>query len=159
MTDDIELVQFMTAEIGDDLIVSFFVDRRHDPTCGRSIILFRDKKWEHLVAEWERGVKVSDEDFPEDKAADNNYLEGIRIKGSEEGLQEDELRQAIQADNRLTKRWNRPIIVCFFSYCLVSTWPRQSLPIGAAQRHRSSSEPSRTGICRVPGRRGGGAIS
>ncbi len=79
MTDELELVQFMTAEIGDDLIVSFFVAKPHDPTDGRSIILMRDKKWEHLVTEWERGVKVSDEDFPEDEEADNNYLEGIRI--------------------------------------------------------------------------------
>ncbi len=79
MTDDLELVQFMTSEIGDDLIVSFFVAKPHDPTDGRSIILMRDKKWEHLVAEWERGVKVSDEDFPENEEADNNYLEGIQI--------------------------------------------------------------------------------
>ena len=79
MTDDLELVQFMTAEIGDDLIVSFFVAKPHDPIHGRSIILMRDKKWEHLIAEWDRGVKVSDEDFPEDEEADNNFLEGIRI--------------------------------------------------------------------------------
>ena len=32
-----------------------------------------------MVAEWERGAKVSDEDFPEDEAADDNYLEGVRI--------------------------------------------------------------------------------
>ncbi len=79
MTDDLELVQFMTAEIGDDLIVSFFVVKPHDPIRGRSIILMRDKKWEHLIAEWDRGVKVSDEDFPEDEEADNNFLEGLRI--------------------------------------------------------------------------------
>ncbi len=79
MTDDLELVQFMTAEIGDDLIVSFFVAKLHDPTYSRSIILMRDKKWEHLNAEWDRGVKVSDEDFPENEEADNNFLEGIRI--------------------------------------------------------------------------------
>ena len=58
MTDKLELVQFMTAEIGDDLIVSFFVVKPHDPTDGRSIILMRDKKWEHLVAELEKGVTV-----------------------------------------------------------------------------------------------------
>ncbi len=79
MTDDLELVQFMTAEIGDDLVVSFFVAKSHDPNHGRSIILMRDKKWEHLIAEWDRGVKVSDEDFPENEEADNNFLEGIRI--------------------------------------------------------------------------------
>ncbi len=43
MTDDLELVQFMTAEIGDDLILSFFVAKPHDPIHERSIILMRDK--------------------------------------------------------------------------------------------------------------------
>jgi hypothetical protein len=82
MTDNLELVQFMTAEIGDDLIVSFFVAKPHDPTDGRSIILMLDKKWEHLVAESERGVTVSDEGFPENEEADNNYLEGIQISNT-----------------------------------------------------------------------------
>ena len=39
----------------------------------------RDKKWEHLVAEGDRGVKVSDEDFPEVEEADDDYLTEIRI--------------------------------------------------------------------------------
>ncbi len=82
MADDLELVQFVTAEIGDDLILSFFVVKPHDPTHGRSIILMRDKKWEHLIAEWDRGVRVSDEDIPEDEKADNNFLEGIRISNT-----------------------------------------------------------------------------
>ncbi len=82
MTDDLELVQFVTAEIGDDLILSFFVAKPHDPTHGRSIILMRDKKWEHLIAEWDRGVRVSDEDIPEAEEADNNFLEGIRISNT-----------------------------------------------------------------------------
>ncbi len=79
MADDLELVQFMTSEIGDDLIVSFFVAEPHDPGPGRSVILMRDKKWEHLVAEGERGVRVSDENFPEEEEAEDNYLKRIRI--------------------------------------------------------------------------------
>jgi hypothetical protein len=79
MADELELVQFVTSEIGDDFIVSFFVAEPHDPGLGRSIILMRDKKWEHLIAEGERGVKVSDEDFAENDEAEDNYLEGIRI--------------------------------------------------------------------------------
>ena len=79
MTDDLELVQFMTTEIGDDFILSFFVAKPHDPIHGRSIILMRDKKFEHLVAESDRGVIVSDEDLPENEEAENNFLEGIRI--------------------------------------------------------------------------------
>ena len=82
MPDDLELVQFMTAEIGDDFILSFFVAKPHDPTHGRSIILMRDKKFEHLIAEWDRGVRVSDEEFPENEEADNNFLEGIRISNT-----------------------------------------------------------------------------
>ncbi len=66
----------MTAEIGDDFILSFFVAKPHDPIHGRSIILMRDKKWEHLIAERDRGVTVSDEDFPENEEADNNFLAG-----------------------------------------------------------------------------------
>ncbi len=61
------------------LILSFFVTKPHDSIHGHSIILMRDKKFEHLVAEWDRGVRVSDEDFPENEEADNNFLEGIRI--------------------------------------------------------------------------------
>ncbi len=79
MTDDLGLVQFMTTEIGDDFILSFFVAKPHDPIHGRSIILMRDKKFEHLVAESDRGVRVSDEDVPENEEAENNFLEGIRI--------------------------------------------------------------------------------
>ncbi len=39
----------------------------------------RDKKWEHLVAESERGVRVSDENFPENEEAEDNYLERFHI--------------------------------------------------------------------------------
>jgi hypothetical protein len=79
MAVESELVLFVTSEIGDDFIVSFFVADPDDTDIGRSIILMRDKKWEHLVTESERGVKVSDVDFPETGEVEDNYLEGIRI--------------------------------------------------------------------------------
>ncbi len=82
MTEELELTQFITVELGDDLIVSFFVAKPHDPINGRSIILMRDKKWEYLVSDCDKGVKVSDDDFPEDEEADNNFLEHIRIGNS-----------------------------------------------------------------------------
>jgi len=82
MTDDLELVQFITAEIGDDLIVSFFVAKPDYPIDGRSIILMRDKKFEQMVAEWDRGVRVSDEDVTENEEAESNFLEGIRISNT-----------------------------------------------------------------------------
>jgi hypothetical protein len=82
MTDDLELVHFMTTEIGDDFILSFFVAKPHDPIHGRSIILMRDKKFEQMVAEWDRGVRVSDEDVAENEEAESNFLEGIRISNT-----------------------------------------------------------------------------
>ncbi len=82
MTDGQELVQFITAENGDDLIVSFYVAKPQDTISGRSIILMRDKKWEHLVADSDRGVKLCDENFPVDEEADNNFIERIWISNS-----------------------------------------------------------------------------
>ena len=79
MEDELEPVQFITSEMEDDFILSFFVAAPHDPGLGRSVILMRDKKWEHLVAESERGVKVSDEDFSEVEEEDTDYLTEIRI--------------------------------------------------------------------------------
>jgi len=79
MSDDLELVHFMTTELGDDLIVSFFVAKSQDPSDGRSIILMRDMKWEYLLAESERGVRISDEDFTEDEDTVGNEVEGIQI--------------------------------------------------------------------------------
>jgi hypothetical protein len=79
MEDELEPVQFITSEIEDDFILSFYVASPHDPGLGRSIILMRDKKWEHLVAESEKGVKVFDEDFSEVEEADDDYLTEIHI--------------------------------------------------------------------------------
>lgn len=79
MADELELVQFVTSEIGDDFIVSFYVAELDDPDLGRSIILIRDKKWEHLLAEGERGAKVSDGDFRENEESEDNFLEEMRI--------------------------------------------------------------------------------
>ena len=77
--DDFEPVAFITVESGDDLILSFFVVKPDDPTDGRSLILMRDRKWENLLPEWERGVKVSDEACPDDEEQNDNFLERIRL--------------------------------------------------------------------------------
>lgn len=79
MSDDLELVHFMTTELGDDLIVSFFVAKSQDPSDGRSIILMRDMKWEYLLAESEKGVRISDEDFTDDEDTEGNEVDGIQI--------------------------------------------------------------------------------
>lgn len=83
MEIDLELVQFITSEIEDDFILSFFMANSQHSGLGRSIILMRDKKLEHLVAEDDRGVKLSDEDFLENEEAEDNYLTEIRIGDTE----------------------------------------------------------------------------
>ncbi|MGI9449167.1 MAG: hypothetical protein ACR2QH_00675 [Geminicoccaceae bacterium] len=110
MSDDLELVHFMTTELGDDLIVSFFVAKSQDPSDGRSIILMRDMKWEYLLAESERGVRISDEDFPEYEDAEDNDLEGIRIDNTVAEIETKhrryrlDLRHVDESDLRAAKR-------------------------------------------------------
>ena len=62
MENEFEPVTFISVESGDDWIISF-----------------RDKKWDHLVPETNKGVKVSDEEFSDDPTWDDNYLESIRL--------------------------------------------------------------------------------
>ncbi|MGI9449168.1 MAG: hypothetical protein ACR2QH_00680 [Geminicoccaceae bacterium] len=73
MSDDFERVRFITTELADDLIVSFFVARSQDLSAGRSVTLMRDRKWEHLVADADKRVTLSDEDVPE-----YEQMEGMR---------------------------------------------------------------------------------
>lgn len=80
--DTYEPVAFISAETGDDFILSFFVTRTRDSSDGRSIILMRNRKWEHLIPDWERGVKVSDEDSPDEEESHDNLLEQIRVSES-----------------------------------------------------------------------------
>jgi len=100
MTYDQELVQFITTENGDDLIVSFYVGKPQDSISGRSIILMRDKKWEHMVAESDKGVKLCDENFPEDEEVNNNFLEVIRISNS--------VIEIESAHRRYESSWGKP---------------------------------------------------
>ena len=77
--NNFEPVTFISIESGDDLIVSFFVVKPDDPTDGRSITLIRDQKWENLLPESDRGVKVSDEECSTDEEWEDNFLERIRL--------------------------------------------------------------------------------
>ena len=110
MSDDLKLVHFMTTELGDDLIVSFFVAKSQDPSDGRSIILMRDMKWEYLLADSERGVRISDEDFPDYEDAEDNELQGIRIDNTVAEIETKhrryrlDLRHVDEADLRAAKR-------------------------------------------------------
>ena len=74
-----EPVAFVSTDAGDDLIVSFFVTRPDDPSDGRSLTLLRALKWEYLLPDWERGVKVSDEGSPDEEEWPDNFLEQIRL--------------------------------------------------------------------------------
>jgi hypothetical protein len=54
-----ERVSFITTEAGDDLILSFAVQRPDDPSAIESLTLIRTPKYESIFEEHERGVNVS----------------------------------------------------------------------------------------------------
>lgn len=108
--DDSEPVAFVNIQSGDDLIVSFFVRRRDDPSDGRSVTLMRSLKWEHLLADWERGVTVSDENVPDEEEAEVNLLEHVRLSnsmieiGSTQYQRKLDLRKIDESDRKAVKR-------------------------------------------------------
>ena len=60
-----ELVAFITAKTGDDLVISFAVCPPDDPTDIESLTILRTPKYEAFLDEWERGASVSFERDPE----------------------------------------------------------------------------------------------
>ena len=63
-----ELVAFITAQTGDDLVVSFAVCKPDDPTDIESLTILRTPKYEAFLYEWERGASVSfDRDLERDE--------------------------------------------------------------------------------------------
>ena len=54
-----ERVAFITAETGDDLVLSFAVQCHDDASEIESLILLRTPKYEFILEEYERGVNVS----------------------------------------------------------------------------------------------------
>jgi hypothetical protein len=62
-----ESVSFITTEAGDDLILSFAVQRPDDPSAIDSLILIRTPKYEFAFEKHERGVKVSFERHDDDE--------------------------------------------------------------------------------------------
>jgi hypothetical protein len=71
-----ETVAFISTENGDDLIVSFSVIDPADPTEIESLTLLRTPKYEHLLADSERGVSVSFGRYVED---DEELLEELHL--------------------------------------------------------------------------------
>ena len=75
----VQSVSFISIEDEDDFILSFYVTSPDDPSGGRSLILSRDKRWEQLVDECERGVTFSDEARLGDTGSGKEYLESINL--------------------------------------------------------------------------------
>ena len=66
-----ELVAFITAQTGDDLVISFAVCKLDDPTDIESLTILRTPKYEAFLDEWERGASVS---FDRDLEGDERVL-------------------------------------------------------------------------------------
>ena len=75
-----ERVSFITVEAGDDLILSFAVQRHDDPSEIESLILMRTPKYESIFAEHERGVRVSFERHGDDE---DEFLQKIDYVGGD----------------------------------------------------------------------------
>jgi hypothetical protein len=66
-----EPVSFISAEAGDDLIISFAVYQPDDPADVESLIILRIPNHERFLYEWERGAAVS---FDRDPVTDERVL-------------------------------------------------------------------------------------
>jgi hypothetical protein len=66
-----EPVSFISAETGDELIVSFTVYQPDDPADVETLIVLRTPKHEQFLYEWERGAAVS---FDRDPVGDERVL-------------------------------------------------------------------------------------
>jgi hypothetical protein len=76
-----ERVAFITSELGDDLIVSFAVEKPGEPGEVESLILLRTMKYEHLLLPEEPGVGVSFDRFRD--VDDRDLLREVRYSKSE----------------------------------------------------------------------------
>jgi hypothetical protein len=75
-----EKVLFITVETGDDLILSFAVQRRDDPSDIESLILLRTPKYEFIFEEHERGVRVS---FERRENDEDDFLQKIEYRADD----------------------------------------------------------------------------
>jgi hypothetical protein len=64
-------VSFVSAEAGDELIISFAIYRPDDPAAVETLIILRTPKFEQFLYEWERGAAVS---FDRDPESDERVL-------------------------------------------------------------------------------------
>jgi hypothetical protein len=80
MVNDMDIVAFIDTELGDDLIVSFAVQDRENPTEVETLTLLRAPKYESLEPLEERGVSVSFERF---RGEEGDLLEEVRYSADE----------------------------------------------------------------------------
>jgi hypothetical protein len=92
-----ERVSFITAEAGDDLILSFAVQRRDDPSEIESLILMRTPKYEFIFEEHERGVKIS---FERHREGEDDFLRRIDYSESDAMVRIQTTSQDIELDIR-----------------------------------------------------------
>ncbi|MHC4538152.1 MAG: hypothetical protein ACYTEK_11990 [Planctomycetota bacterium] len=107
-----ENASFITNQEGDHLVVSFAIPRGMHGNV-HSLTLLRTPKYEHVLDESERGVKVSFEDFSDDRS---QYLKKQTIAGNvvtittDHGIHmvniEDVNQTAIQKSKRILRKMN-----------------------------------------------------
>ena len=91
-----DMVSFITTELGDDLIVSFAIADRTDPTEIQSLTLLRSMKFEFLLPAEERGVVVSFEGFEYDD--DRDLLKEVRYSNDEKSVHIETERRSHDLD-------------------------------------------------------------
>ena len=86
---------FITNEDGEDLIVSFAIPI-DDSGDVKSLTLLRTPQYEFALEEFERGVKVSCEDLPNDR---DEFLEKLTIEGNMVTIATDYGKYAVNIGN------------------------------------------------------------
>lgn len=78
-----DLVNFITTDTGDDLILSLAVQSPDEPMEIESLILLRTPRFEFILEEHERGISASFERFGDE----NDYLEEVKLFEQEKTIQ------------------------------------------------------------------------
>ncbi len=79
-------VNFISVDDEDDLVVSFYIVSEDGLDTGHSLNLLRDRKWESLVTEEAKGVKVSDEGI-DDGSLNSVFLTKIALSDGRAALE------------------------------------------------------------------------
>lgn len=77
---------FADVELGDDIIVSFYIVHENDSSDGYSMIMMRTPKYEHLFDERERRVRITCDD---EEIEIDQFLEFIEISRKQKTVRID----------------------------------------------------------------------